>query len=240
MYNRKLQALVASAMVLGMAQVTLAAIHVEDFEDDIGFTTSDGQFNDGLGDFFTRSDGSDLDLDTAVTGVIDSFFFAAQDIDDNNTRPTVQTVTLDPIDITGQVGLSFSGFFAETDDSNPAAEDWDSTDFVHVNASIDGSPFFPVLWFENNEAEGAFNQIALLDSDFDGIGDSTELLNELTEFTAPIAGAGSSLVIQVEIHLDAGDEDIAFDQFQVTPEPSTLCMLSLFGIAVVRRCSNRS
>lgn len=245
MYLRQLRMLMAVAAAVGMAHTAIAGvvIHTEDFEDDTGFTTSDGQHIDaGVGgaDFFKRTDGSDISLDTPVTGVIGNFFFAAQDIDDNGAFPDSQSVTLDPINISGFSNLSFSGFFAETDDSNPAAEDWDSTDFVHVNASIDGSPFFPVLWFENDENSGVFNQVALQDTDFDGIGDGAELINDLTQFTAPISGTGNSLVIQVEVHLNAGDEDVAFDQFVITPEPSTLCLVALSGIAVVRRRSNRS
>jgi hypothetical protein len=58
-------------------------IFFEDFETDgngTRYTTSVPEFTDGSGDFFTRTDGSDIGGFYSVTGFGDSFYFAAMDL----------------------------------------------------------------------------------------------------------------------------------------------------------------
>lgn len=121
-------------------------------------------------------------------------------------------MTFSNIDITNFDNLSFSIFLAENDDGSN--EDWDGADYVHITYSIDGGAVQNLLWVES-ETSGT-NGAPLIDTDFDGLGDGTEITPAFAQFTEAIAGTGSSLELTIEIALDAGDEDIAIDNVQIT------------------------
>lgn len=178
---------------------------------DYGSSSSLTETNDSAGDFYLRTDGSDLSGYT-VTGVSGSYFFALQDTDGDPPNPDLIRLEWTGIDITGGTGLQFSGLFAE-DDANDLNEDWDADTKVSVSVSIDGAGYVEILRFE---ALGGTNTAPAQDSDFDGIGDGTILTSAFQEFSAPIIGTGSSLDLKIEFeYLDAGDEDIAIDNFLI-------------------------
>ncbi|NBC06264.1 MAG: T9SS type A sorting domain-containing protein [Bacteroidetes bacterium] len=124
------------------------------------------------------------------------------------------SLTISNIDINGFNNLSFSGFFAEDDDGSN--EDWDLSDYVHIFYSIDGGAEQNLLWFESIPDGSPFNSVPAQDTDFDGDGDGDILTDEFQQFSAAIAGTGSSLTIRIEFDLDSGDEDIALDELVVT------------------------
>ncbi|MEJ6700837.1 MAG: PEP-CTERM sorting domain-containing protein, partial [Akkermansiaceae bacterium] len=195
-----------------------------------GYTTSTTEVNDGGTDYFTRTDGSDIG---SVNYTPSGFFFAAQDIDgDGAPNPSSLTWT---VDITGATALSFYLNVAEDDEGSN--QDWDSTDFVHIFYTIDTDPEQNLIWFENDGT--TFNAAPLLDTDFDGNGDSTEVTNSFANFSNTIAGTGSSLAIRVEFSLNSGDEDFAIDDLvvegTVVPEPSSSALLGLGGLALILR-----
>ncbi len=186
----------------------------ESFETDgngTRYTTSTPEFTDNSGDFFIRTDGSDI-TGTYDIGTPDgSFFFAGQDLDGEGASSTL-TVTFAGIDITGFTNLSFSGLFAEDDASN-GDEDWDAADIAFVEVSIDGGAWTKVMQFAAN---GGTNTEPGLDTDFDGVQDGTSLTDVLTKFSAPVTGTGTSLDIRITMTLNSGDEDIAFDLLQLS------------------------
>ncbi|MEP0549061.1 MAG: lamin tail domain-containing protein [Rhodothermales bacterium] len=184
----------------------------EDFEDaDVTYTPSTAEFSDGGTDFFTRTDGSGIATSYVVTGFNGASYFAAQDIDGEGATLPVSLV-FSGIDIAGLTDLTFSARFAEDDDGTN--EDWDEPDYVRVFASIDGGTFVQVFGIENNG--NTFNSAPFVDTNLDGTGEGAEITSAFAEFSAAIAGAGSTLDLRIEFSLDSGDEDIAIDDVTVT------------------------
>ncbi|MEO0965523.1 MAG: PEP-CTERM sorting domain-containing protein [Planctomycetota bacterium] len=220
----------------GIAHATTTVLF-EDFEDStVTYTTNVPEFTDGFGDFFIRTDGSAIGTFVEYSGVQGSSFFAVMDIDgDQSVEPVVQTFS--GLDITGLTSLELSILVAE-DDSSDGNEDWDAPDFVHIDYSIDAGPVQSLLWFENDGS--TFNTEAFVDSNFDGTGDGAALTDTFTEFTAAIAGTGSTLDLVITYQIDSGDEDIAIDNVTITgvPEPASLALLAAgLGVVGLRRRS---
>ncbi|WP_170127946.1 ExeM/NucH family extracellular endonuclease [Euzebya rosea] len=184
----------------------------EDFEDaTVTYTPSVAEFSDLAGDFFTRTDGSNVGGFYEIAGVQGTSYFAAMDTDGDG-QPAVLTLDWTGLDVTGMTGLEFCGLFAEDDDGTN--QDWDPDSSVLVQAQLDGGGYDTVLAFEST---GDTNTEPALDTDFDGVGDGTALTATLTQFAAGIPGTGSTLDLRIMIsNLDAGDEDIAFDNVVVT------------------------
>ncbi|EMI42520.1 lamin tail domain-containing protein [Rhodopirellula sp. SWK7] len=176
-----------------------------------GYSTSIAEFSDGSGDFFTQVPGNSIGGFYSVTGQEGAGYFAAMDLDGEGDAAT-QTLTMDSVDITGKTNLSFSVMLAEDDDGTN--QDWDAADYAHFQYQIDGGGFQDLLWVEADISSGS-NGTPLIDTDFDGVGDGTEVTSTFTTFTAAIPGGGSSLDIKAEISLDSGDEDLAIDLMQV-------------------------
>ncbi|MEM9342083.1 MAG: ExeM/NucH family extracellular endonuclease [Pseudomonadota bacterium] len=192
----------------------MATLFQESFETDGNgsrYTTSVPEFTDGAGDFFVRTDGTAIGGFYSVTGQDGASYFAAMDLDGEG-GPTTVSVEFTGIDISGATNLTFSGLFAEDDDGS--AQDWDADSLVTVEAQIDTGGYVPVLQFAS---QGATNTEPGLDTDFDGIADGTALTSVFAAYGAGISGTGTTLDLRITIAgLDAGDEDIAFDNIEVT------------------------
>jgi len=229
---KKTKQLLTLALAAGFGSALSGQVVVStlDFESPGGYTTSVTEFSDSSNDYFTRTDGSDIG---GVGYTNDGFWFAAQDIDgEGATLPVSFTWN---VDITGFTDLSFDFDVAEDDDGSD--EDWDAPDYVRAFYSIDGGAEQNLIWFANDGS--TFNSAPFLDTDFDGVGDSTEVTETFSNFSESIAGTGSSLDIRIEFSLDAGDEDFAMDNLRVVPEPSVyaaaLGLLALGFVAYRRR-----
>ena len=203
-----------------LAQAQAATLWQESFETDgsggARYTQTE-VCNDGSSDFFTRTDGSDINAGYVVTGQDGSFYFAAQDTDGSPCTLTTETVTFNAIDISGKSNLSFSGLFAE-DDSGDANEDWDADALVYVEYNIDNGGWNKLIQFAS---QGATNTEPGLDTNFDGVRDGAALTPTMTQYAQSIPGSGSSLALRITVdQLQAGDEDIAFDNFTITADAS--------------------
>ncbi|MDA3870752.1 MAG: T9SS type A sorting domain-containing protein [Candidatus Marinimicrobia bacterium] len=182
------------------------------FETAGGYSTNITEFSDGSDDFFTRTDSTNISDEYNVTNVQGSWYFAAQDIDGEGATLPV-TLTLDDIDINGYTDLSFSIYLAEDDDG--VSQDWDDVDYVHIDYDIDNSGSFSnLIWLENDGSQ--YNTAPFLDTDFDGIGDSTEITSVFTKFENNIDTTGSTIDIRITFNLNSGDEDIAIDEILIT------------------------
>ena len=201
----------------------MAVIYTEGFESDgngTRYTTSVAEFSDGDGDFFTRTDGSNIESSYFIAGVSSSYFFAVQDTDGSPGTEGVVTLQIDNIDILGMTNLGFTGLFGE-DDSDDSNEDWDQViadpTLVYVEARIDDGAWVKLVQFASSGGNAAEPG---LDTDFDGEGESTRLTDTFSEFSAAIAGTGAELDLRVTFEfLNDGDEDIAFDDLTITGTP---------------------
>ena len=201
----------------------MTIIHREGFESGRdGYITSVEEFTDGAGDFFTRTDGSNVGDFYEIAGIEGTTWFAAMDLDGDGAAP-VQTLTIEDIPVAGFANLSFSGLFAEDDDGTN--QDWDDADYVLVEARLDGGDWLSVLQFAGIDNGTIFNQEPAVDSDFDGVGDGDALSDVLSRFSAPIAGTGSLLDLRLTLALDSGDEDISFDDLTIEGEPTETIVL---------------
>jgi hypothetical protein len=205
---KKLYFLMVTILVtsLSFGQTT---VFQESFETGNSFTASE-TCSDGSGDFFTRTDGSDIGSYYEVSGQDGSYYFAAMDTDGSPCTLPTQTLTYTGIDISSYTNLTFAMLVAE-DDASDGNEDWDADTAVTISVSIDGTPT-NILQFSGG---GATNTEPGLDTDFDGVADSTMLSPAFQEFTAAI-GNGSTADITITFNfLNAGDEDIAIDNIRI-------------------------
>ncbi len=168
-------------------------------------TTSDYFFRtSGTYFFFT---GSSTTMYNGNTGD----FFAAQDVDDGGWTgsATPSQLTWTGINIAGYSALNFEGLFASI-----ATAKIDAADYVTVEYSIDGGPWTALLDFRNDGTTS--NTEFLEDSNFDGVGDQNNLDSNFMSFNKSIPGIGLTLDLRITASVNAGGEDMAWDEFKVT------------------------
>lgn len=224
--------------VLAMAPMAFGqtTLLLEDFEDTtVLYTTSAPEFSDGAADFWFNTADPLLSTGSYIEYLgADGDFFNGMDLDgEGATLPLM--MDFNGIDITGYTGLSLDIDLAE-DDASDLNEDWDPPDYVHIDYQIDGGGYQNLLWIESVIDTG-YNGEPAIDTDFDGIGDGTVMTNTFVGFSEAIAGTGSTLDLRITWDLDSGDEDLAIDNVLITgvPEPATLALMGLGGLALLRR-----
>lgn len=213
------------AICLGLTAQAQTVFFTEDFETDGQGSryTASTPFNDGSSDHWNRTDGSDISNNTAAySSFSGTFFWAAEDTDDTGTNggngEDDQTLDITGIDITGKTGLQFQALFGAGNEDGAGASSYDSTDYIKVQAQIDGGGYNEVLWFSYLPPGSDYtNEPFGVDSDFDGAADSAEDLlgTALQSYSADIIGTGSTLDIRIQVHMDIAKEEIAFDNIQL-------------------------
>jgi|GEM_PF-4734486 len=195
-------------------------IFQETFEDafDSDYIASD-PFNDSGNDHWNRTDGSDINNITSdYTGFSGSFFWAAEDTDDNGGNGNdEQTIDISGIDITDFESLQITGLFGAGNESGPGSSAYDAADYIKIQYSIDGGGFNDILWFSYVDNGDNFNEPIAFDSNFDGDGEGAVLQNDMQLFTGslPQSAAGSVMNIRILVFMDSGNEEIAFDDITV-------------------------
>ncbi|MFY9242544.1 MAG: T9SS type A sorting domain-containing protein [Polaribacter sp.] len=180
--------------------------------------------NDNSGDFFTRTDGSDITSDYQVSGQDGNFFFAAMDTDGSPCTSSLQTLFFDDIDISSKSNLTLALLLAE-DQPSDSNFDWDGGDLFYIEVDYDNSgTYTKVLQFATSANTGFNVSAPMQDTNFDGVGDGQALTDVFSEFTLSL-GTGNLVDIRLVFDgLNNGDEDIAVDNirvidgFVVTPE----------------------
>ncbi len=215
--KQKLLIALVLLLVLVLGQMNVwgqTTIFTEDFDDNSQYSvTLGGEGNDGISDYFQRTDGTNINK--SYTDKTGTYFFAGQDIDDGGWTGSASPsqLTWSSINISGFSSIQFKGYFAST-----ASAKIDNSDYVHIVYRIDGGAWTNLIWFENDGA--TYNTAFLEDTDFDGNGDGTQLTGTFTQFTKSIATVGSVLDFQFTASVNSGDEDIAIDYFQLVGTPT--------------------
>lgn len=216
--------------LFGSAPVYSDVLLSESFDTDSGFSVSDGFFSDGSDNYFgiTGSNenwgaGSTPSGMRGFTGLDDNFL-TGEDLDDEgSTLPIVIDWT--GIDVSDQANLVFSGDFAAGDTKLDATDEW----FFEVQ--FDGGGYTKVMEFVfDPNHDDSFNAGFFYGSE--------SLTTAAKNFEANISGTGSVMDLRMTIDFDANSEDFGVDDLQVesitaVPEPASLAILSLLGIAGV-------
>ena len=203
-------------ILLVFFQTSLAdTVFFEDFENPTTtYTSSISEASDDDLDYFGRIAPNGLSISSSVTfgNQQGSGYFATMDTDALPEAADEGVLTF-VIDITGFDNLQFSALFAE-DDATDALEDWDGSTSFLARYSIDGADSQNLLAFESSAGT---NSEPAQDTNFDGIGDGSNLTNIFTQYTLDINGTGNQLTLELILNnFDAGDEDIAFDNITIT------------------------
>lgn len=171
--------------------------------------------------FLIRTDGSNIRSTTFMFEEVQgSYWFGASDLNIGSmVLPAAATMTFATNGIEGLCDLSFSVFIAEDDVGDGSTSHWNNEDYVHFDYSIDGGAYQDLLHLESDG--GAGGSPPFVDTDFDGIGDGTEVTDTFKKFTAPIVATGDSITLRISMYLDASEEDIAFDSIRISGIPAT-------------------
>lgn len=198
-------------------------IHYESFETDGDGSryTVTGGFTDGIGDYFIRTNGVDVNNPSGLPSYTlsdDDFFFAGEDTKcSDNPNSDVSFVIISGIDITGATNITIAGLFA-----SGAKEKFDPKDYLHIYANIDAAGEILIGAFEADISSGFNTTFFGVDNDFDGIADGQDSLNTVfAEYSFALGSTGNSLDLRIEAYLTAGDEEIAFDSITVSGTVST-------------------
>lgn len=192
-----------------------AIIFIEDFEDDnLTYTAStpDALLDIGNNDYYGRLTGTNQPSNLSYNNLLGNGYYGVQDTD--GAEPTALDVIdlyWNNIDISQWENLALSWFIAEGD-SRDGNEDLDSSTRFTIMTQIDGTGFNNLFAV----ASTGTNTAPQIDTDFDGLGDGSEITNIFTEYFQTIA-TGNLLDIKVSFeNFDAADEDFAFDQLILT------------------------
>ncbi len=196
---------------IGYTQTTVFS---ESFETGNSGTASE-TCNDNGGDFFTRTNGTDITSSYTVSGADGDYFFAAMDTDGSPCTSALQTLFFDDINISSKTDLTLALLLAE-DQPSDGKFDWDGGDLFYIEVDYDNSgTFTKVLQFATSATTGFNVSAPLQDTDFDGIGDGQALIDVFSEFTLSL-GTGNLVDIRLVFDgLNNGDEDIAVDNIRV-------------------------
>ncbi len=211
--------------VVDIDTATLTAIRTEDFETDGQGTryTASTPFSSTANDHWNRTDGTDIsNISGAYSSFSGTYFWATEDTDygaSSAAANDIQTLDITGINIVGATDLKFKALFGAGNENGVGASAYDSVDYIKVQAQIDDGGYNEVLWFSFLDPGGSDNDNEPfgVDRDFDGAADSnTDLLGTaLQSYIADISGTGSTLDIKIQVHMEFGNEEIAFDNIQI-------------------------
>ena len=189
------------------------ALLSEDFESDGNgsrYTTSVAEFTDTGGDYFIRTNGSNISA--TYSGATGSYF-AAQDIDGEVPSANQQLTFSNPISVTGGSTYTLSLDLAEDDDGT--SQDWDAADYFRVEVSENGGAWNSVFAIEST---GGTNTEPSQDDNLDGSGDGVNIVTDsFSNFSASftVGATTTSIEVRLNFNLDSGDEDIAVDNIEI-------------------------
>ena len=218
--------LIISLLFVSSSSIAQVILGAEDFDGGgVGFSAP-GQFNDGSNDHFNSTTGSDISNVSGAYSFEDgtNIFWAAEDVNDtggNGNNP--QPLTLNPISIAGHENIQVCVDVAAGNTSGS----YDRTDFLDFFYTTDvaSTPVAGLSFRFNGVVGGStINQTLGQDIDGDGSGIDGPLITPAAAtfcFNIPAnASTGASVLnIEASVGMNAGNEEIAFDNFIVTGSP---------------------
>ena len=248
-----------AAMLTICGSANADTILFEDFEDAaITYSTSvaDDLTDIANRDYFGRiaSDTASTPADVVYSNMQGTGFFGVQDSDGANSGD-VDTIELlwTGVNTASYTNLQLSWMLAE-DLAGDGEHDWDASSSLRIEVN-DGSGWVQIFGVEAEDNGDGFNEMVRVDSNLDGEGDSTPITSSFALFATGVGGAynggpaltdAASYSFRVTIdHLDAGDEDIALDNFLLigdlvsVPEPCSFGFM-LVGLGAIASRRRRS
>ena len=181
--------------------------------------TSTEDCTDTFNDYFTRTDGTTINstYSSLITGQDGSFYWAAQDTDGAPCTINQENIVFNAVDTSAHINLNFSVMVSVV---QPAPGDGnydhdDNAEAIFEYSTNGGSTYTPIVCFATDQTV-AFNLPFLVDANCDGTGDGVELTEAMTTYAAAIPDAPSIIIRARMDFFDAGDEDFAFDNLQIT------------------------
>ena len=204
----------------------------------IGYTPSI-DFNDGPNDHFSLTDGTDI---TNVSGQYSfqdgvNMFWAAEDVDDTGGNGLdEQSLALNSINISGFNTITICMDMAAGNENGPGSSAYDAADHVLVQYGTDVNPAFVNALCYNYENNGDnINEPLHHDPNCDGDGSEGALLGNAAQtfcfnvHDSLTTGVGAAtLDIQILVYMDAGNEEIAFDNIEVIGTPLSAPMFKYY------------
>ena len=174
---------------------------------------------DTLGIVVNAADGSAYDA-----------FFGAVDTQNGDNSGVITATWV--FDVTGSTDLEVSFDIA-------AMGDFETSDVYTVSVQIDGGTPVSIDLLVDESLTQNYILASGTSVDLDDpmqIG-ATTLTNVFQTFSTGNLGAGDTVTITVDAQLDGGSEAIALDNVTITniPEPTSLALLALGGITMLRR-----
>ena len=215
--------------ILSSPTLNASVLLLETFETDgLGTRyTGTGVFTDGVDDYFIRTDGiTEASGIPAFTGFGGSYYWAGEDVDATENTDGLALLDFSGIDLAEFPAIQISIDIGAG--SNSAFDSID--DFVMVHYRVDSGSWSTALAFQNNGQ--VFNGPLMQDTDFDGIGDTTELglaFQTVTSVALPVSG--SLLDVRIDTFMTSGSEAIGFDNVQVIGVPEPNLIAAAFGMA---------
>ncbi len=188
------------------------------FEDTTGYYTSPPQFLSSSTVYFERTDGSDIS--ESYTGYDSTHFFAAQNIDGSGTYQIPDTLWTDTINILNDSNLTFSCLLASNSEGT-----WESTDYLRIFYKTSSDTIYRNLIWISADSTGT----PALDTNFDSIGDISELSSQFRQFVASLPN-DSTVTFMIVFRVNGSGEDIALDNLSIIqnfePNPHLLSVYS--------------
>ena len=224
------ETIIAPMGSIGATEQTIASEDFDGGQLNIGFTVSN-MFYDGENDHFQATDGSDISLATGGNYSFEdgvNIFWAGEDFDDTGAETAdgndEKTMTFNPVDITNFDNVKFCWSIAAGNENPAGSSAYDLADFVIIEYSVDGAPFQNALCYAYVGNGDDFNEPFASDPNCDNDGVDGVVLGNVAqtfEFVLPpAASAGNSVVFRMSAHMDASNEEIAFDDIIVKGTPS--------------------